>query len=79
MRDYAEIWQAADKVVDYRAHLVDDCRLFLAPVLVGGGKQALPEGVRLELQLLDERRFYGGMVYPRYPPSPAARSSPGTR
>jgi dihydrofolate reductase len=111
MRDFAEIWQAADKVVysrtleavstsktrmerdfdpetvrqlkastgrdltvsgpdlathAFRAGLVDECNLFLAPVVVGGGKRALPEGVRVGLELLDERRFGNGMVYLHY-------------
>jgi dihydrofolate reductase len=111
MRDFAEIWQAADKVVysrtleavstsktrmerdfdpetdrqlkastgrdltvsgpdlathAFRAGLVDECDLFLAPVVVGGGKRALPEGVRVGLELLDERRFGNGMVYLHY-------------
>ena len=111
MRDFAEIWQAADKVVysrtleavstartqmerdfdpgvvrqmkasagrdmgvggaelaaqAFRAGLVDECHLFVAPVVVGGGKRSLPSDVRLELELLDERRFEGGMVYLRY-------------
>jgi dihydrofolate reductase len=111
MRDFAEIWQAADKVVysrtleavstsktrmerdfdpetvrqlkastgrdltvsgpdlathAFRAGLVDECDLFLAPVVVGGGKRALPEGVRVGLELLDERRFGNGMVYLRH-------------
>jgi dihydrofolate reductase len=109
--DYAEIWQAADKVVysrtldrvstvrtrierefdpegvrqlkssaqrdlsiggpnlaaeAFRSGLVDECQLFLTPILVGGGKPALPNDVRLELGLLDERRFGNGMVYLRY-------------
>jgi len=108
MRDYAEIWRAADKVVysatleaattartrierafdpeavrrlkgsagrdvsvggptlaaeAFRAGLVDELHLFLTPVLVGGGTRALPEGVRLELELLDEHRFAGGVVH----------------
>jgi dihydrofolate reductase len=46
--------------------LVDEVRLFVAPIMVGGGKQALPDHVRLELELLDERRFDGGMVYLHY-------------
>jgi dihydrofolate reductase len=46
--------------------LVDECRLFLGPVLAGGGKRALPAGVRAELELLDERRFDNGAVYLRY-------------
>jgi dihydrofolate reductase len=110
-RDFAEIWQAADKIVYSRtlevvstartrierqfdpeavrqlkaaarrdvtvggaalaaeaftAGLVDECHLFLAPILVGGGKRSLPEDVRLKLELLDERRFGSGMVYLRY-------------
>jgi dihydrofolate reductase len=108
MRDFAEIWQAADKIVysgtletaptartrierhfdpeavrqmktsaerdmvvggaelaaqAFRAGLVDECHLFVAPVVVGGGKRSLPDDVRLDLELLDERRFEGGMVY----------------
>ena len=46
--------------------LVDECHLFLGPVLVGGGKRALPAGVHAELELLDERRFRSGVVYLRY-------------
>lgn len=111
MRDFAEIWRAADKVVysgtlaavstartrierdfdpgavrrmkasagrdisvsgpglaahAFRAGLVDECQLFLAPIAVGVGKRSLPDGVRVKLELLDERRFEGGMVYLRY-------------
>jgi len=111
MRDYAEIWRAADKVVysrtleapssartrierefdpdavrsmkeaadrdisvggpelaaqALRAGLVDEIRLFLSPVAVGGGKSALPDGLRLGLELVDERRFGNGVVYLRY-------------
>jgi dihydrofolate reductase len=54
----------------FRAGLVDECHLVLAPVLVGGGKRALPNGFRLALELLDERRFEGGMVYLRYGTAP---------
>jgi dihydrofolate reductase len=50
----------------FRAGLVDECHLFLAPVVVGGGKRALPDAVRLRLELQDERRFAQGMVYLRY-------------
>lgn len=46
--------------------LVDECHLFLVPVLVGGGKRALPLGVRAELELLDERRFQSGVVHLHY-------------
>ena len=111
MRDFAEIWRAADKVVysgtletvptartrierDFdpeavremkasagrdmvvggpdlaaqacRAGLVDECRLLVAPVVVGGGKRSLPNDVRLKLELLDELRFGSGMVYLYY-------------
>jgi dihydrofolate reductase len=108
IKDFAEVWRAADKVVysrtleavstartrlerefkpeavgemkasadadlvvggpdlaahAFRAGLVDVCHLFLAPIVVGGGKQALPDGVRLKLELIDERQFGNGMVY----------------
>ncbi len=46
--------------------LVDECHLFLAPVVVGGGTRALPDGMHLGLELLDERRFANDMVYLRY-------------
>ena len=46
--------------------LVDECHLFLGPILVGGGKRALPDGVHAELELLDERRFRSGFVYLHY-------------
>ncbi|MBA2533393.1 MAG: dihydrofolate reductase family protein [Rubrobacter sp.] len=49
-----------------RAGLVDECRLFLTPIVVGSGKRALPDDVRLELELLDERRFASGVVYLHY-------------
>ncbi len=110
-RDYAEIWQAANKIVysrtlgtistrktqlerkfdleavrrlkaaagndisiggpelaadAFRAGLIDECQLFLAPVLVGGGKPALPKNIHLTLELLAERRFRSGMVYLHY-------------
>ena len=39
---------------------------FLSPAAVGGGKQALAEGMRLDLELLEERRFGNGTVYLRY-------------
>ena len=50
----------------FRAGLVDQLHLVLAPAVVGGGKPALPDGVRLGLDLVDERRFPGGMAYLRY-------------
>ena len=110
-RDFAQIWQAAEKIVysrtlravptrktrierdfdpaaiqqlketarqdlliggpelaakAFRAGLIDECQLFLTPILVGGGKSALPKDVRLELELIDERRFGSGVVFLRY-------------
>jgi dihydrofolate reductase len=110
VRDYAEVWRAADKVVvssslgsvdaprtrlkrtldpeavrrlketaehdlsiggpalaatALAAGLVDELGLFLVPVAVGGGKPALPDA-RLDLELLEERRFAGGTVHLRY-------------
>ncbi|HEX4464648.1 MAG TPA: dihydrofolate reductase family protein [Solirubrobacterales bacterium] len=111
MRDFAEIWRAADKVVysrtlgevssartrlerdfepdavrelvasassdvgiggaelaaqAFREGLVDECQVFLAPVVVGAGKRSLPDGVFARLELLDQRRFDGGFAYLRY-------------
>jgi dihydrofolate reductase len=107
MRDFAQIWRAADKVVysrtledvssartrierefdpeavrrmnghvsiggpelaghAIRAGLVDEFQLFLSPVLVGGGTAALPDGVRRDLELVEERRFGNGVVFLRY-------------
>jgi dihydrofolate reductase len=50
----------------FRAGLVDECQLFLTPVVVGGGKPALPGNVRVELELVSERRFRSGVVFLRY-------------
>jgi dihydrofolate reductase len=111
IRDYAEIWRAADKIVYSRtletvssartrlerdfdlgsirrmktqagadmsiggpdlaaqaieAGLVDECHLFLTPIVIGGGKLSLPNNVRLKLELLDERRFGNGVVHLHY-------------
>jgi dihydrofolate reductase len=111
VRDFAEIWRAADKIVYSKtlenvssartrierdfdvdavrklkaaaardlsvggpglagqalvAGLVDELHLFVAPVVVGGGSRALPDGVRLDLELLDERRFASGVAHLRY-------------
>jgi dihydrofolate reductase len=115
LRDYAQIWQTAEKIVYSKtleqavtdktriekdfdpaeiqrlkveaasdvsvggpnlagqaltAGLVDECHLFVAPIVVGGGKQWLPDNLRLELELLAERRFDGGMVHLHYRASP---------
>jgi dihydrofolate reductase len=110
-RDYAQIWQAADKVVfsstlraatttrtriqrtfdpaaiarlkettghdisiggptlaghALAAGLIDECHLFLTPVVVGSGTPAFPHDQRVSLQLLDERRFASGVVHLHY-------------
>ena len=49
-----------------RAGLVDELHQLLSPVIVGGGKPFLPDGLRLGLELLDERRFGNGVVFLRY-------------
>jgi len=46
--------------------LVDECHLFLGPIVVGGGKRALPDELHARLELLDERRFASGVIYLRY-------------
>ena len=51
------------------AGLVDEYQLFLVPAVVGGGTQALPDRLRLDLTLADERRFGHGTVYLRYHPA----------
>lgn len=50
----------------FRAGLVDECQLFVLPIVVGGGTRALPDNARVDLELLDERRFRGGAVHLRY-------------
>ena len=51
----------------FKGGLVDECHLFISPVRIGGGKPALPtDNTRAELELVDERRFTGGVVYVRY-------------
>jgi dihydrofolate reductase len=49
-----------------KAGLVDEYELFVVPVVVGGGTQSLPAKTRLQLQLVDERRFGNGTVLLRY-------------
>jgi dihydrofolate reductase len=49
-----------------KAGLVDECHLFIRPILLGGGKPALPSDIRAELELLDDRRLSKGVVYLRY-------------
>ena len=122
IRDFAEIWRAAEKVVYSRtlrtpssertrietafepaaigrlkessarditvggaelagqamaAGLVDECHLLLNPVIVGGGKPALPDGVHAQLELLAERSFGSGVVHLHYRITSRNTSSPG--
>jgi dihydrofolate reductase len=57
----------------FDAGLVDECHLFLCPIVVGGGKRAVRDNIRAPLELLDERRFASGVVHVHYrvsvPPS----------
>jgi dihydrofolate reductase len=55
----------------FNAGLVDECHLFLAPIVVGAGKRSLPDDVRLDLALVAERRFGNGMIHLRYRTQPA--------
>jgi dihydrofolate reductase len=48
------------------AGLVDELHLFLCPVVIGGGRRTLPDNVRVQLELLDERRFKNGVVHLHY-------------
>ena len=50
----------------FRAGLIDECHLFLAPIIVGGGTRSLPAGVRQQLELIGQRRFSQGMSYLHY-------------
>ena len=49
-----------------KAGLVDECHLFVTPIVVGGGKKSLPGNVPLKLELLDVRRFGNGVVHLHY-------------
>ncbi|HEY3702857.1 MAG TPA: dihydrofolate reductase family protein [Acidimicrobiales bacterium] len=111
VRDFANLWQAADKIVysrtleaassartrierdfdaravremkatarrditvggpglaaqAFRSGLVDEYQLFLTPIVIGGGRQSLPDELRQALELLDVRRFASGVVYLHY-------------
>jgi dihydrofolate reductase len=57
------------------AGLVDECHLFLTPIVIGGGTRALPDGVRWPLELVAERRFTGGVVHLHYRASSAPARS----
>ena len=49
-----------------RAGLVDELQVIFFPVVVGGGKRFFPEGVRLALELIEDRRFDSGVIVLRY-------------
>ena len=111
IRDFAEIWRAAEKIVFSRtlqtvasarthiertfdpdavrrlketagaditiggaelagqaiaAGLVDELQLFLGPIIVGGGKRALPDDIRIPLARMDEHRFRNGVIHLHY-------------
>jgi dihydrofolate reductase len=51
------------------AGLIDEYQLFVVPVVVGGGARCLPDGIRLDLQLVDQRLFDNGTVYVSYRPA----------
>jgi len=69
-----ELTEAGDVTVDgpglaaavIAAGLVDEIAPIVFPVVVGGGTRFLPDGVRLDLELVDERRFDHGVVHLRY-------------
>ncbi len=50
----------------FRAGLVDEVRMFVSPIVVGGGKRFLPDKIRLSLELVEERWFRNGVVFLRY-------------
>ena len=50
----------------FGAGLVDECHLFFWPIVLGGGKRALPEHARVDLQLLNERRSRSGVAHLHY-------------
>ena len=49
-----------------RAGLVDELQMFVCPVVLGGGKRFFPDGVRTDLELVEERAFRKGVVVLRY-------------
>jgi dihydrofolate reductase len=56
--------ELASQAID--AGLVDEFQMIVCPVVVGGGKQFFPNGVQLDLELVDERRFRKGVIVRRY-------------
>jgi dihydrofolate reductase len=54
----------------FKVGLVDELQILVVPVVVGGGKRSLPSGLRINLDLVDTRRFAGGVVFVRYKINP---------
>ena len=50
----------------FEAGLIDECRLWVWPVIFGGGKPGLPRGIRVDLETIDQRRYGNGVVELRY-------------
>src|SRR5215813_10341244 len=48
-----------------QAGLVDEFQMRVCPVVVGGGKRYFPSGIRLDLELVEERRFRNGEIFLR--------------
>jgi dihydrofolate reductase len=46
--------------------LIDVCHVVVHPIILGGGQRALPENIRINLELLDEHRFDGGVTHMHY-------------
>ncbi len=53
----------------FAAGLIDEVQLYVLPLVVGGGKRGLPAGPRIDLTLVDHRRFHSGVVLLRYSPN----------
>ncbi len=52
--------------IAFDAGLIDECHVFVNPVIVGGGKPAFRAGLRRNLELLETRRFESGVVHMHY-------------
>ena len=60
-------WRVANLAAHaFSARLIDECHLFVGPAILGGGKPGLPRDLRVDLELLEERRFDNGVVYLRH-------------
>lgn len=67
MYDTMLYWETANNPGDPPSRSRDFGEIWLlCPIIVGGGKPALPEDVRVQLELLGERRFRGGVVHLHY-------------